>query len=97
MDKLIHRHLDNRLDIQEEAAAKVEGILERIDLKSLMRNPEAELARVANEAMKTAHSYAQRAATEGVRFAGEVKKKDEADKKIFFQDTADPKANEGEL
>lgn len=97
MDKVIHRHLDKRMDIQEKVADKAEAAVDDLDLDALLSNPERELSRVAKVAMVLVHGNAQEAATEGQRFAREVKKKDDEDKEILFQKTRDPKANEGEL
>lgn len=93
MDKAIHGHLNRRLDIQEEASAKLDGMLASISLKSVLRNPAKALARVGMQAQGVAESHAREAIDEGVRFAKEVKEKG----KVSFQKSDDPNLNEGDL
>lgn len=90
MDKTIHKHLDRRLDIQESATKMLEEALGSIDLKAIIKNPQAELARVGHIAMGIAETHASDAVEEGVRFAKECKAKEP----VLFQKTDDPKANE---
>ena len=97
MDKLIHTHLNNRMDIQESASAAALAAVDQIDFKSLLADPQAELARVAQEAMVSVYTFTQEAAHEGLRFADAVKKKDQEDKKVVFVDSNNPELNKGEL
>lgn len=90
MDKTIHKHLDNRLDLQEASTTMLEEVFASMDVKALIKNPKAEFARVAHVAMGVAEAHMKDAAREGVRFAREVQEKGA----ITFKDTEDPKANE---
>jgi len=97
MDQVIHRHLNNRMDIQESASGAALSAVDGINFALLMQDPHAELARVAKDAMVAVYTFTQEAAHEGLRFADEVKVKDAADKKITFVDSNDPHANKGQL
>jgi hypothetical protein len=93
MDKTIHKHLDNRMDIQESATKMLEEVLAGIDLKAVIANPKGELARVAHIAMGVTESHAKDAAEEGIRFAKETMAKG----KVVVEPGKDPNLNEGEL
>lgn len=92
MDKAIHAHLNRRLDIQEEASAKLDGVLASLNLRAVLKNPAAVLAQVGMQALDVAESHAMEAVDEGVRFAKEVVEKG----KVSFQKSDDPNLNEGE-
>ena len=92
MDKILHKHLDNRLDIQESAKKMLEAVLDSIDLKAVVTKPEAELARIGHVAMGIAEAHAREAVEEGQRFAKEVIAKG----KVLFQESEDPNLNEDE-
>lgn len=90
MDKAIHKHLDNRLDIQDEAAKMLEEVLASIDLKRAIKDPRKELAGIAHVAMGVAEAHAKDAMDEGIRFAREVREKGS----VLLQKSADPNLNE---
>lgn len=92
MDRIIHGHLDARLDIQEKASETVEQHL-RFNFDALLKNPEAELARVASDALKIVEGFASDAAQEGLSFAKKVKLREEQDRPIVFTDSKDPNLN----
>lgn len=96
MDKAIHKHLDARLDIQEEAAGRVEGAVGALSLDALIESPEKELARVAQMVLGIAKDSAQAAVDEGQRFADQVRKMDQEDRKIVVDKDAGPKDNKKE-
>lgn len=89
----MHKHLDNRLDIQDSAKNMLEEVLSSIDLRVVLKRPEAELARVGHVALGVAEAHATEAVREGQRFAKEVIEKG----KVKVQDSEDPNLNEGEL
>lgn len=93
MDKIIHRHLDNRMDIQESATKMVEEALDSINLRKIIKNPKAELSRVGHIALGVAEAHARDAVDEGVRFAKEARAKGP----VLLQKSDDPKLNEGDL
>lgn len=97
MVKIIHEHLDNRLDLQEEASTELEQLLDGINLDLLVKNPRAELAAAAQGAMQLVQEFGEDAAREGVRFANVVKKRIEDEKEIPVEAGDDPKKNAGEL
>lgn len=97
MDKIIHKHLNARLDLQEEASKSVLNLLGAIDLNAVIKNPEVELAKVTQQALFIAEEFAPEAAMEGLRFALEAQARHKKDKPIVYQDSTDPKLNEGKL
>lgn len=97
MDKIIHKHLNNRLDLQESASKTSAALLGSVDLNAVLEAPEAELARVIQQTMFVVEEYAPDAAKEGLRFANEAKERHSKDKPIVYQDSQDPKLNEGQL
>ena len=92
MDKLIHGHLDRRLDIQEAASEVVDKHM-LMDIDALIEHPERELARVAMDVMTIVEGFSFDAVKEGRRFANEVRERDKQDRPILFQKTGDPEAN----
>lgn len=93
IDKVIHTHLDNRLDIQETAAGEVEKIVSGINVVAILKDPQMELALAAQEALRICEKSAQDAATEGVRFARDVRQRIEDEKTIIFEKSKDPSLN----
>lgn len=89
MDKVIHRHLDRRLDIQEEAAGDIDRILASLDLRKVLKDPKRALVDIGVQAMSVAEAHSKAAIEEGSRFAKEVRAAGE----VVFKETADPKAN----
>ena len=89
MDKTIHKHLDNRLDIQESAAKMLERVFLDIDIKAVLKDPKAQLAKIAHVAMAVTETHAKDALVEGLRFAKEVKSKG----KVSFVESEDPSLN----
>jgi hypothetical protein len=89
LDKIIHKHLDNRLDLQEASTKMMDGVLSDISIKSILKDPTGELARIAHIAMGITETFANDAAKEGLRFASDVKKKG-----VSFAESDDSKLNE---
>ena len=73
MDKLIHRHLDARMDIQEVASEQLQSLVGSMSLDAILKNPEQELARLGMQALEIVKERSQDAADEGQRFAAEIK------------------------
>lgn len=93
MDKIIHKHLDRRMDLQDSATAMLDEVLNAIDLRKLLRGPKQELGNVAHVALGVAEAHAKDAVKEGIRFAKEVKAKGA----VTVDKSKDPNLNEGEL
>lgn len=97
MDTIIHKYLDNRIDIQEKAADNVQTALDKINIDSLIENPKKELSRVVDIALVQVQAISQESTDEGIRFAREVKKRDAQDKDILFVKSKNPNLNKGAL
>lgn len=97
MDKIIHKHLDNRIEIQDKLAGKIDKLIEEINIDRLIANPKAELNRVSKVALIETERLTEKAADEGIRFGQEVKKRDKQDKDVKFIKSKDPNLNKGEL
>lgn len=97
MDKIIHDHLDRRLELQDKAAEALDKAFEQMSIDALLANPQQELERIAELAQAIGSAAIKEAAKEGVRFAKAVKKRDAQDKGIIYEDSDNPRENAGEL
>lgn len=94
MDKILHEHLDNRLDIQEAMTVKVDEALVKVpNIGQFIKSPGTAFAALAKTAMEIAQDFAQDAAHEGVRFAKKVQKRVDDDKAIEVQPAGDGTTN----
>ena len=95
MDKIINSHVDKLEELERQIDVIIDSETQKIDIDSLVSNPQAVLAEVA-ESIKEIFldEYADKAVELGFDLGRIIKKKIEQDKTIKIDDSKDPNLND---
>jgi hypothetical protein len=94
MDKLINRHLDLQDELEESVKVRIDELIQKINIVSIIADPADELGKVASTIQEEIDDqYYGEAMKNGLQFAKDIQKYRKKDKDIIVEDSNDPKLN----
>lgn len=94
MDKIINASVDKLEQLEEEFNADLAELIQDIDIKAVINDPEPELMQLKEDIKELyLEKYADRAVELGITFAELIQKKIDTDKVIKIDDSNDPNLN----
>jgi hypothetical protein len=95
VDKLINTHIDDVEEIERQLDIVIEQEVSQVDMDAILRSPQEELARVAENIKRIfLDQYADKAVELGFDLGRKINEKIGQDKTIKVDDSDNPKLND---